>query len=100
MLGIECLAAVQLWRWIVHVIVHPDQARDYRVPGQIDYRCSLGRLSTGSRRDALNLTVADDEGLILFCDSSSTVDNADMSQNNRWLIVFHERFYVARELRR
>src|SRR5215468_2829183 len=98
MFGIKRLAAVQLGRRVIHVIMHSNESRNDRVPSQIDDRCSRRRLRPASGCNALNLTVGDDERLIFFCDGSSTVDDSHVIENNRWLIIFHERLYLVREL--
>ena len=64
------------------MIVHPDQAGDHRVAGQVHNFGALGWRRARRGSDCLDLALGDDHGLVFACWPTSAVNHSHMAEHD------------------
>lgn len=83
-------------RWIIQVVVHPHQTGKNCVAGQVELLCVLGDPQGRTRPHHLDLSTAQDDGLVIARSAACAVDHPHMQQCNHWRIYFDERLDLWR----
>jgi len=63
-------------RWVEQMLVHPDQAGDHGVIGEVDAAGSNGRLCAIGRANALDTSMIDYNSLIFLGRGTGAIDQA------------------------